>query len=232
MTLLRRILAGLRPWWSWALAKRLLIGIALLAVATVIIAEAVAASPLPIVADFDGPVILAVEDSRVEWFDPIITALTYLANFEFMAALFVVLVFWSGLRHGRWDVIVVPAVAAGGAFSISVLTKTIVWRGRPDVLVQPLVDAFGPSFPSGHAMRGVALYFAFAWVLTRRASIAKQVPAYAAAAAIAATAGYGRVYLGAHWPTDVLAGAAIAALWTVYSLRLMKHHCKQSLGDR
>lgn len=224
MNVLRRILAGLEPWWSWPLARRLLIGIAVLGAATIVIAEAVAASPLDVVAIFDGPVILAIESMRTDWLSPIILVLTHLAAFEFMAALFLVLVLWAGLRHGRWDVIVVPAVAAGGAFALSVLTKTVVWRGRPDVLVHPLVDAFGPAFPSGHAMRGVALYFAFAWVLTRNAGVSAKLAAYIGAAMIAATAGYGRVYLGAHWPTDVLAGAAIAGIWTVLSLHLIKRH--------
>jgi undecaprenyl-diphosphatase len=222
MNVVRRILAGLEPWWSWDLAKRLLLGIAVLGAATVIIAEAVSASPVDVVAIFDGPLILAVEESRSDWLSPIIAVVTYLANFSFMAILFVALVLWAGLRHGRWDLIVVPAVAAGGAFGLSVLTKTIVWRGRPDVLVEPLVDAFGPSFPSGHSMRGVALYFAFAWILSRKAGPAAKGAAFAAAAAIATTAGYGRVYMGAHWPSDILAGALIATLWTVYSLRLLE----------
>jgi membrane-associated phospholipid phosphatase len=230
MNVVRRILAGFEPWWSWALAKRLLLGIAVLGAATVVIAEAVSASPLDVVAIFDGPLILAVEASRAEWFNPIIGAVTYLANFSFMAILFVVLVLWAGLRRGRWDLIVIPAVAAGGAFGLSVLTKTIVWRGRPDVLVEPLVDAFGPSFPSGHSMRGVALYFAFAWVLSRDASPAVKVVAYAGAAAIAATAGFGRIYMGAHWPSDILAGGLVATLWTVYSLRLLARERGHLLG--
>ncbi len=229
MELLRRILAGLKPWWSWPAVRRLLVGIGVLSVTTVVVAEIAAASPLPVIERFDGPLMLASEESRVEWFDPIILLLSHLAAFEFMAGLFVLLVFWAGLRHGRWDVLVVPAVAAGGAFTISVLTKTVLWRGRPDVLVNPLVDAFGPSFPSGHAMRGVALYFAFAWVLSRRARVPAKVAAYAGAGMCAAISGYGRVYLGVHWPSDILAGAAIAAAWTVFSLRIIERYCSDTI---
>jgi membrane-associated phospholipid phosphatase len=110
-----------------------------------------------------------------------------------------------------------PVAVGGGATLISIL-KVFLRRTRPAAF-EPLVSARGYSLPSGHAFLAATLYGLLAhhglrWLRARRPD-----DRYAAAALLTfSTAaillvGVSRVYLGVHYPTDVIAGYALALLW-------------------
>ena len=87
------------------------------------------------------------------------------------------------------------------------------WRPRPPlgILLKPVT---GPSFPSGHATQAVAVYGMLAALLTAATpSWARKVTAWAAAVVIVGVVAVSRLYLGAHWLTDVLGGLALGAAW-------------------
>ena len=95
------------------------------------------------------------------------------------------------------------------------LSKWEVARPRPTI-VPHLVEVQNASFPSGHAAGSAAIY------LTLAALASQVVPARAARRALLAMAmvlvgliGASRVYLGVHWPSDVLAGWSFGAVWAV-----------------
>jgi undecaprenyl-diphosphatase len=72
----------------------------------------------------------------------------------------------------------------------------------------------GSAFPSGHAAQSIAVYGVLAALLAGSgASWTTKVMSWSAAFALTAVIGVSRIYLGAHWLTDVLAGWALGALW-------------------
>jgi len=103
----------------------------------------------------------------------------------------------------------------GGGAAVSTVLKTVVARPRPD-LVSHLVDVQTLSFPSGHATLSAITYLTLGALLAREQRHAR-VRIYLMAVAIAMTLAIGcsRVYLGVHWPTDVLAGWCVGAAWAM-----------------
>jgi undecaprenyl-diphosphatase len=104
----------------------------------------------------------------------------------------------------------------GSVFSgliASTFLKDLFGRPRPD-LVPRLAYASGASFPSGHSMMSAITYLALGALLARSQE-RKRLKAYffLVAALLTFMVGVSRVYLGVHWPTDVLAGWAAGAVW-------------------
>jgi undecaprenyl-diphosphatase len=88
-------------------------------------------------------------------------------------------------------------------------------RPRPD-LVAHAVETMGSSFPSGHATLSAAAYLTIGAILAH-AQNERRVKTYIhiAAVLIALMIGVSRVYLGVHWPSDVLAGWSFGTLWAL-----------------
>jgi undecaprenyl-diphosphatase len=115
----------------------------------------------------------------------------------------------------RWRSAALVAVATGLGTTGNVLLKTIVARTRPD-LVPHLVDESSKSFPSGHAANSAIVYLTLAtlvWPLVR--GHATRGAIMTAAATLVVAIGASRVYLGVHWPSDVLAGWLFGSLWAI-----------------
>lgn len=116
---------------------------------------------------------------------------------------------------GRWRTGVLVAAACASGSWANVLFKQAVARTRPD-LVPHLMAETSNSFPSGHAANSAIVYLTLAtlaWPLLRQG--AARAFAMAAAAALVVAIGISRVYLGVHWPSDVLAGWLFGALWAI-----------------
>lgn len=93
--------------------------------------------------------------------------------------------------------------------------KIIVARARPDV-VPHLVDVNDLSFPSGHAMVSAVTYLTLGALLARTQRYrATRIFVMGAGIFLAVIIGLSRIYLGVHYPTDVLAGWVAGALWAL-----------------
>jgi diacylglycerol kinase (ATP) len=103
--------------------------------------------------------------------------------------------------------------AVAGVLAIEAVLKPLFSLTRPE-LSNPLHDATGYSFPSGHALRGIGIYGTLAMVA---AEWAVRRPLWWLGAALcgglAIGIGWSRVHLGVHWPTDVIMGGLLAAAW-------------------
>jgi len=115
----------------------------------------------------------------------------------------------------RWSEAVVILVGAGGGVAISQGLKATFGRERPDLDFRA-VEAFNPSFPSGHAMLSAVVFLSLG-ALAARFSARRRVKALALGAAVTLSllVGLSRVYLGVHWASDVLAGWSVGAAWAM-----------------
>jgi len=117
------------------------------------------------------------------------------------------------IRMTRTAIFLTLAVSSGAV--VSTLLKQGFVRARPD-LVAHLVDVDTASFPSGHAMNSAVTYLTLCALLARSEKD-RPVRIYLLAVGIglALVIGFSRVYLGVHWPTDVVAGWCVGAAWAI-----------------
>jgi undecaprenyl-diphosphatase len=107
-------------------------------------------------------------------------------------------------------------VLALSTYVIQVGLKAIVERARPE-LWDRLVLTGSSSFPSGHAIAGATFYPLLAWSLSRFAPRFR-VLWWVVCVSLGFFVGFGRLYLGVHWPSDVMAGWAIGVGQTMMAL--------------
>ncbi len=106
------------------------------------------------------------------------------------------------------------AAITGGAI-LGTLLKTGFARARPD-LVEHLVEVHSLSFPSGHAMNSAITYLTLGALLAgTEKNRAVRIYLMAAAIVLTLTIGVSRVYLGVHWPSDVVAGWCVGCAWAI-----------------
>jgi undecaprenyl-diphosphatase len=135
--------------------------------------------------------------------------------------------FLAMTRKGHAAVFVLAAV--GGGVLISQTMKLAYARPRPD-LVPHGAEVFTASFPSGHSMMSAVVYLTLGALLARtQADRPAKVYILAVAVLLTALVGVSRVYLGVHWPTDVVAGWALGGVWALICLIIMLW--LQSRGD-
>ena len=111
----------------------------------------------------------------------------------------------------------VIALAGGGASGLAL--KYIVQRARPGGLL-PAIAETGYSFPSGHAVGSMVFYGFIAFMLCRL------YPRYAKVVVATATLviliiGFSRLYLGVHFPSDVVAGYLLGGAWLLVGMRVV-----------
>ncbi len=138
-----------------------------------------------------------------------ITGLGSVFTLEFLTGAVAAYLALSGkLRIGAF---VVGAV--GGGVVVSTILKLFYHRPRPD-LVPHGMEVFTASFPSGHAMMSAIAYLTLATLLAR-IDRHRGVKALVLLLGVAMTVlvGISRIYLGVHWPSDVLAGWCVGAAW-------------------
>ena len=130
---------------------------------------------------------------RAEWLTPIMKIFTFLGDEEFFL-LFLPVAYWLWRKQimGRVGMVLLFT------FVLNAIIKSIFQVPRPD-LIEHLVHADDWSFPSGHSQGAMVLWGWLAYELKDRR-------AYIVAAILIAGVGFSRVYLGVHYPSDVLGG--------------------------
>jgi membrane-associated phospholipid phosphatase len=174
----------------------------------------------------DTPISTEVELlERVElgddpWFRNVALVLSYAGHLlpvAFVAAAVALVARW---RWGGWDLGLLLLTVLGGASVVTGVVKLLTARTRPD---EAVVETLSSAFPSGHAVRAAAVYGLIAWLgllVARRRWVRLMLPLLAVAAV--GLNSLARVALTAHWPSDVVVGVALGAVWLAVSLYLLR----------
>jgi undecaprenyl-diphosphatase len=169
---------------------------------------------------------LGVRTAVHNFFSPQLTkfmqAMTFLGSIGFLTALFAAILaifLWKGLkRPAVW-----LAIAVGGSVILDVTLKLSYHRARPVPFVGVAPKSY--SFPSGHALSSFCFYGVLAGLLCARIeSRAIRILIWTVAAALIAAIGLSRIYLGVHYPSDVVAGYIAAAAWVSAFLFVARAH--------
>lgn len=145
--------------------------------------------------------------------DGVMLTLTRLGGWEGMTVVTVVTV-GVLLLLGRRREATFMASSAGGTLLLSTALKLIFQRARPEDALYLISAPSSFSFPSGHAMGSMGVLATCAVVLhVLRAPRLARMAANVAVASIACGVALSRVYLGVHYPSDVLGGQLAAAAW-------------------
>jgi undecaprenyl-diphosphatase len=149
-----------------------------------------------------------------EWLDGAMRDLTALGS-STVLVLFVLAVAGALLARGQYHALVFLLVAALGGMLLNNLLKPFFGRARPDIALR-LTEVTSLSFPSGHAMGSAVIYFTLAALLARLVEPrALKLYFLGLAALLSFLVGASRVYLGVHYPSDVLAGWTVGLAWAL-----------------
>jgi membrane-associated phospholipid phosphatase len=163
------------------------------------------------------------------WINRVMTWITDMGGEIALVSAFGALALWSHRARGAlWARFF--TVVMVGALALDNVVKPLVGRPRP--ALDQLVGGRGASFPSGHATATTALLFAVAYYVTSGRAPKARSLIWATALLGSLLIGVTRVYLGVHWPTDVIAGMALGAGWTMLCARSQQVSKRMTVASR
>jgi undecaprenyl-diphosphatase len=134
------------------------------------------------------------------------------------------------VRRANRPALAILLTSIGGTI-LSTFLKSFADRPRPSV-VPHLVEVTTTSFPSGHSLLSAAIYLSIAGILTHGAGWTLAMVAFGFAILLTALVGLSRVYLGVHFPSDVLAGWAVGTVWSMLCLSIAAKFCRAPVARR
>jgi undecaprenyl-diphosphatase len=170
---------------------------------------------------FDNTILLGMRnhDNRAdpigpEWFEAAVRDVTSLGSTTVICIIVLGTVGFLLLSRAHGAAVLVLISVSGGALLMQLLKEAFA-RVRPDVVSHSVYE-LTRSFPSGHTTLAAVAYLTLG-ALVARVQSTRPLKIYALSVAILLTVlvGVSRIYLGLHWPTDVLAGWCLGAAWAL-----------------
>jgi undecaprenyl-diphosphatase len=149
---------------------------------------------------------------RTGWLTGALQVLTWLGSTAVIIPAGLVIGLYFVIWRRDWQPLVLLTAAIAGAVVLYDIGKALVGRPRPPAAIW-IGHYSGAAFPSGHATQSAAFYAMLAIVLGAGLSVRRRAILWSAAALVVLIVGASRIYLAAHWLTDVLAGYALGASW-------------------
>ncbi|MEX2582896.1 MAG: phosphatase PAP2 family protein [Gemmatimonadota bacterium] len=165
---------------------------------------------------FDEGVLLWLDARATPTLDVIALEITALGNWLVVAVIVAVAVALLSILGRRESAALILAAVVGAA-AINPVLKAIFDRPRPELFEWRAHYAGSSSFPSGHAMASTVLFAVLAYVV-HRLTTSRSISALAAAVAMTLVllVGGSRLYLGVHYPSDVVAGFIAGFVWVTF----------------
>lgn len=160
---------------------------------------------------FDETVLLWVHWYSPGWLDGVMRFVTVLGYYWVVLPLLAVAAY-AFYRKGWRISAALLVVATLGGIALTAVLKNVFERARPDLFESAYVES-SYSFPSGHATMAVGFYGTLALLVAWRLTGLRRWAVVLAGVALVLLIGFSRLYLGVHYPTDVLAGFLAAPLW-------------------
>ncbi|XVG95987.1 phosphatase PAP2 family protein [Eubacteriales bacterium KG127] len=152
---------------------------------------------------FDDYIRFWIYKQRCEWLTPLVKGITYLGNWQTIFIISIILAIYNKTRFCLGIPAITVSLISVGIYS---LLKIEFQRPRPDVALH-LVSQGGWSFPSGHSMNCIVFYGTIFYILWMYGDRIKHRRLWLAMTGLLIPAiGVSRVYVGVHYPTDIVGG--------------------------
>jgi len=162
---------------------------------------------------FDRAVLLWIHDNFSGWWNEPMRLVTALGYYYVVVPLLAVAVFVFYRRGWRLSAVLL-VVSTGGSIVLTTVLKGVFQRARPELFDSGYQASFY-SFPSGHATVALGFYGMLTVILAYRLRGVARWAVAACGVVVVLLIGFSRLYLGVHYPTDVLAGYLAALVWLV-----------------
>lgn len=160
---------------------------------------------------FDEMVLLWVHWYSPEWLGGVMRFVTFL-GYHWVVLPLLVLAGYAFYRKGRRISAALLIISTIGGIVLTSVLKNVFERARPDLFESGYVES-SYSFPSGHATMAVGFYGTLTLLVVWRMRGLRRWAGVLGGLVLVLLIGFSRMYLGVHYPTDVLAGFLAAPVW-------------------
>jgi membrane-associated phospholipid phosphatase len=168
---------------------------------------------------FDTSFLLWLHQFANPTLDNVMIAITQLGNPLVVIPVATMTLAILGWSRQRSPALMFSIACLGGAI-LNTGLKLVFTKPRPQLWHQLIVETTY-SYPSGHALGSMVLYGMIAYLLAQKYPKLTSI-IYIVAAGLILTICLSRLYLGVHWPTDIMAGLGIGLLWLVICITMLK----------
>ena len=178
---------------------------------------------------FDDAVLRWMQHHQTPWLEHLMVEVTMLGTWIVVLSIVSIAALFLWLTRHRYSAVLLLVATAGG-IGLNNILKVGFSRPRPRIFEWgTMVSSW--SFPSGHAMSATVVYMTVAYLAARlQTRHVARLATLAVAAAIIAVICFSRLYLGVHYPSDVVAGVIIGLSWAAFCMATLE--AIQRLGKR